>query len=189
MTAAYFERYRKELLTTLPLIDAAKVGQAVDLFREAREKGRTIFLCGNGGSAGNASHFLCDTLKGASYNRPKRFKAIALTDNIATITAYANDVSYDVVFVEQLKSLGAAGDVVVALSGSGNSPNVLRAFEYANSYGMKTIGLTGRDGGKLGGLSQLEIRVPVQHMGRIEDAHLTICHAIAYYFMETEAGA
>jgi D-sedoheptulose 7-phosphate isomerase len=112
---------------------------------------------------------------------------MALTDSMATITAYSNDVSYDCVFAEQLKNFAQPGDLVMCISGSGNSPNVLRAMEYANSIGCKTIALTGRDGGKLGPLAQLGIQVAVPHMGRIEDAHMIVCHMIAYHFMENHA--
>jgi D-sedoheptulose 7-phosphate isomerase len=107
-----------------------------------------------------------------------------LTDPLPTLTAYANDVGYDYVFVEQLRNFARAGDVFMAISGSGNSPNVLRAMEYADSVGCKTIALTGRDGGKLGPMAQLNIQVAAPHMGRIEDAHLVVCHMICYYFME-----
>jgi D-sedoheptulose 7-phosphate isomerase len=102
-----------------------------------------------------------------------------------TLTAYSNDVNYECAFTEQLKNYARRGDLVMAISGSGNSPSVVQAVEYANSAGCKTIVLTGRDGGKLGPLGQLNIQVPIQHMGRIEDAHLIICHMIAYQFMES----
>jgi D-sedoheptulose 7-phosphate isomerase len=105
---------------------------------------------------------------------------------LPTITAYSNDVGYECVFVEQLKNFAEAGDVVMAISGSGNSPNVLRAIEYGNSIGCKTIGLTGRLGGKLKEIAQLAVHVPFQHMGRIEDAHFIICHMVGYHFMENE---
>jgi D-sedoheptulose 7-phosphate isomerase len=111
---------------------------------------------------------------------------MALTDSLPTLTAYSNDVGYECVFVEQLKNFAQPGDVLMAISGSGNSPNVLRAVEYANSNGLKTIGLTGRDGGKLGPLAGLNIQAAVPHMGRIEDAHMIVCHMIGYYFMDTE---
>src|SRR5260370_11762607 len=110
---------------------------------------------------------------------------MAVNDSMATITAYYNDVSYDCVFAEQLKNFAQRGDLVMCISGSGNSPNVLRAIEYANSIGCKTIALTGRDGGKLGPMAQLNIHVAAPHMGRIEDAHLVVCHMIAYQFMES----
>lgn len=183
----YTETYRGELLKAIDSMDLVRIEQAIDWFREARAGGRQIFVCGNGGSAATASHFVCDILKGASYNREQRFRILALTDNMATLTAYSNDVCYDCAFEEQLKNWARPGDVVLAISGSGNSPSVLRATEYANSIGCRTIAMTGRDGGKLGPMAQLNIQVPVPHMGRIEDAHMIACHMIGYYFMEEPA--
>ncbi|MCS7025947.1 MAG: SIS domain-containing protein [Bryobacteraceae bacterium] len=180
------EAYRQDCLKTLHLIDTALVQKAIDMFAEARARDRQIFVCGNGGSAATASHFVCDMVKGASFNRQKRFRIQALTDSMPTITAYSNDVAYEAVFVEQLKNFARPGDLVMGISGSGNSPNVLRAIEYANSIGCETIGLTGRDGGKLAALSKLNIHVPNPHMGRIEDAHMIICHMICYYFMDAD---
>jgi D-sedoheptulose 7-phosphate isomerase len=172
------------LQKALDSIDLGRVGEVIDVLAEARARGRRIFLCGNGGSASTASHFATDLVKGASYGRDQRFRAMALTDSLPTITAYSNDVAYEAVFVEQLKNFAEPDDVLIAFSGSGNSPNVLRAVEYANSIRCKTVGLTGRDGGKLGPLSQIHVHVAHPHMGRIEDAHLVIMHMIAYYFME-----
>src|SRR5499427_3742340 len=183
---SFTQEYREKLIDTIRTIDLSKVEQAIEWLREARAADRHIFTCGNGGSASTASHFVCDIVKGASYNRDARFRIMALTDNLATLTAYSNDVGYDIVFVEQLKNFAQAGDVVMAISGSGNSPNVLRAVEYANSIGCRTIALTGRDGGKLGPLGQLHIHVEHPHMGRIEDSHMVALHMICYYFMEEE---
>jgi len=180
----YPEQYKRELLAAIETIPLDRVSRAIEWFKEARAAGRQIFVCGNGGSASTASHFVCDMVKGASFERPARFRILALTDSLPTITAYANDVSYDAVFAEQLKNFAQPGDLVMCLSGSGNSPNVIRAMEYANSIGCRTIALTGRDGGRLGPMAQLHIQVPVPHMGRIEDGHLIVCHMIAYYFME-----
>lgn len=180
----FSEKYRATLQETLKKIDTGRVEEAIGWLERAREEDRQIFVCGNGGSASTASHFVCDMVKGASFQREKKFRIMALTDNIATISAYANDVSYDAVFVEPLRNFARTGDVLIAISGSGNSPNVLRAVEYANEAGLKTIGLTGRNGGKLGSLSQLEINVADSHMGRIEDGHMVVCHMIAYRFME-----
>jgi D-sedoheptulose 7-phosphate isomerase len=179
--------YKTAVLDAIDKIDLGKVQQAIEWFRQARDEGRRIFVCGNGGSASTASHFACDIVKGASFNRSSRFRLMALTDSLPTLTAYSNDVSYDAVFVEQLKNFAQPGDVVMGISGSGNSPNVLRAVEYANSIGCRTLALTGRNGGKLGPMSQLNIQVEVPHMGRIEDAHMVICHMICYYFMDTES--
>ncbi len=180
------QTYKQSLLEAIDTIDMEKVNQAIAWFQEARAKGHQIFTCGNGGSASTASHFVCDMVKGASFQKQTRFRIMALTDNLPTITAYSNDVSYDCVFEEQLKNFARPGDLVMAISGSGNSPNVLRAIEYANTAGCKTLALTGRDGGKLGPLAQLNLQVPVPHMGRIEDSHMIICHMICYSFMDTE---
>jgi D-sedoheptulose 7-phosphate isomerase len=109
---------------------------------------------------------------------------MALTDQLPTLTAYANDIGYDVVFSEQLKNFAQPGDLVMAISGSGNSPNVIAALECANSIGCTTVALTGRDGGRLGPLAKINIRVPVHHMGRIEDVHMMVCHMICYYFID-----
>src|SRR6185436_19655066 len=117
-------------------------------------------------------------VKGASYGREVRFRIQALTDSLPTITAYSNDVSYDQIFAEQLRNFARPDDVLIAISGSGNSPNVLRAVEYANSIGCYTVGLSGRDGGQLAPLVRLSIHIPEPHMGRIEDAHMHVCHMI-----------
>lgn len=181
----YTASYRDKLIATLNGLDLTKVDQAVTWLAEARDNGRTIFMTGNGGSAASASHFVCDMLKGASYKKDKRFRILALHDNMPTLTAYSNDVDYHDAALEQLKNFGQAGDIVIAISGSGNSPNVLRAIDYAKSIGARTIGLTGRDGGKLGPMVDLEINTTDPHMGRIEDAHMIALHMICYYFMET----
>lgn len=181
----FAESYKTDCLKTIESVDSALVDRVIGLFEEARGAGRQIFVCGNGGSASTASHFTCDMVKGASFGRAERFRIMALTDSLPTITAYSNDVSYDAIFAEQLKNFAREGDLVMGISGSGNSPNVLRAMEYANSIGCRTVALTGRDGGKLGPLAQVHVNVPNPHMGRIEDAHMVICHMIAYYFMDS----
>jgi D-sedoheptulose 7-phosphate isomerase len=181
--------YQKQLAETLARIPLDRVAEAAAWLREARDAGRQIFVCGNGGSAATASHFVCDVLKGCSYGRQQRFRILALHDNLPTLTAYSNDVSYEQALVEPLKNYSRPGDVLIALSGSGNSPNVLHAVAWANANGLRTIGLTGRDGGRLGSMVQLQIHVPDMHMGRIEDGHMIVCHMLAYYFMETEGGA
>jgi len=177
--------YKASLAQAIETIDLSRVQQAIQLLASARDNGRHIFVCGNGGSASTASHFACDIVKGASFNREKRFRIIALTDSLPTLTAYSNDVNYECVFVEQLRNFAEPGDVLIAISGSGNSPNVLRAVEYANSAGCRTVALTGRDGGHLGRLAQLNIQVAHPHMGRIEDCHMMVLHMICYYFMDS----
>src|SRR5215471_13865254 len=159
--------YKTDLLKAIDTVDLEKVNEAIQVLAQARAESRRIFVCGNGGSASTASHFVCDMVKGASFNRATRFRIMALTDSLSTLTAYSNDICYECVFVEQLKNFAEPGDVLVAISGSGNSPNVLRALEYANSIGCHTIALSGRDGGKMGPLGQTHIQVAHPHMGRI----------------------
>ena len=178
--------YKGRLVTALDTLDLTKVDEAIAALHTARNEGRQIFVCGNGGSAATANHFACDMLKGASYGREKRFRIVALSEPVSTLTAYANDVSYDAVFVEQLKNFANPGDVLIAISASGNSPNVINSVEYARSIGVYTISLSGRDGGKLRPLSDLSLHVDDGHMGRIEDAHMVICHMIGYHFMDVE---
>ena len=182
--AAFSQQYKDSLARAMETVDLNAVGRAAQILADARDQNRHIFVCGNGGSASTASHFVCDMVKGASFNREQRFRIMALTDSLPTITAYSNDVSYECVFAEQLKNFAQPGDVFIAISGSGNSPNVLCAMDYANSIGCYTIALTGRDGGKLGAMANLEIRAAEPHMGRIEDAHMIVCHMLCYYFME-----
>jgi D-sedoheptulose 7-phosphate isomerase len=190
MQDRFLQDYKTSVLAAIETINLDRVAHVIDILSRARDEGQRIFVCGNGGSASAASHFACDLVKGASFGRPKRFKIMALTDALPTLTAYSNDVSYECVFVEPLKNFAEPGDIVMAISGSGNSPNVLRAVEYGNSIGCQTIALTGRDGGKLGRLAALNVHVSSPHMGRIEDVHLVVLHMIVYHFMETEdAGA
>jgi D-sedoheptulose 7-phosphate isomerase len=183
-TVNFTEHYRQEVLSAVGSIPLEKVDLAIQWFAEARAAGRQIFVCGNGGSAANASHFACEVLKGASYGKSARFRIQALTDSMPTITAYSNDVGYEVAFVEQLKNFAQPGDIVIGLSGSGNSISVVRAIEYANAIGCRTITLTGHDGGRLAPLGQLSIHIPMHHIGRSEEAQLAILHMISYYFME-----
>jgi D-sedoheptulose 7-phosphate isomerase len=180
----YAQEYKSKLMNALESLDLDAVSRAIEILAEARDNKRRIFVCGNGGSAASASHFVCDMVKGASFNRDSRFRIMALTDSVPIITAYSNDAGYECVFAEQLKNFAQPGDVFMAISSSGNSPNVLSAIAYANSIGCETIALTGRDGGKLGPMAKLQIRVAEPHMGRIEDGHMVVCHMICYYFMD-----
>jgi len=181
---SYYETYRELLQQTLLSVDLLKVEAVSEWLREARDGGKHVFICGNGGSAFTASHFATDLMKGASYGQQTRFRVLPLTDSMGTITAYANDLGYHVVFEEQLKNFAEPGDLLIAISGSGNSPNVLRAVEYANSNGCRTVGLTGRDGGLIGPMVHLNVLAADPHKGRVEDAHAFICHMLAYGFMD-----
>jgi len=181
--------YREQVMRAAQTIDLGLVDAAIEQFRQALADDRQIFVFGNGGSASTASHFVTDMVKSASHAAPKRFRIIPLTDSISTITAYANDLHFEYVFVEQLKNYARPGDLVVAITGSGNSRNVIRALEYATALGCRRIALTGRDGGKTGLLADIHINVAEPHMGRIEDCHMMICHMIAYAFVDVGAAA
>jgi D-sedoheptulose 7-phosphate isomerase len=180
----FAQAYLDKLAGIVKKLDAEALEKAILCLRDARDAGKSIYTCGNGGSASIASQMVVDIIKGASYGKKKRFRMIGLTDSIATITAYANDVSYESVFVEQLKNWAEKGDVLIAISGSGNSPNVLRAVEYANQIGCETIGCTTAEGGKLRDLATLPLLVPSRHMGHLEDCFFFMTHILCYAFME-----
>ena len=180
----YAAAYLEDLKRAVSGLDPGLIGKAVCWMKEARDAGRMIFACGNGGSAAIAAQMVTDIVKGASYDRGTRFKMIGLTDNVGVITAYANDVEYECVFVEQLRNFAQKDDLLFAISGSGNSRNVLRAVEYANSIGCRTIGLTRAGGGALKDIAQLTLGVPDDHMGRLEDCFFVMTHIICYAFMD-----
>lgn len=184
----YISEYLEHVKRDLDSLDQSAIQKLIDLLAQARSDQRSIFTMGNGGSAATASHWVNDLVKGASYQRDKRFKVICLNDSISTVSAYSNDVGYEFSLVEPLKNFLEKDDLVIAISGSGNSENVIRAVEFAKHKGAKTVGLTGRDGGKLGNIVDLEIRVAEQHMGRIEDLHMTIAHVAAWHFIEMDKG-
>lgn len=183
---AYVAEYKQSLLSALDTVDLGRVERLIEVFREAREQERLIFVFGNGGSAATANHFACDVVKGASYGRSSRFKILSLSEQIPTMTAYSNDVGYESVFVEPLRNFARPGDVVMGISGSGNSENVIQAIEYGRSIGCYTVGLSGLTGGRLRPAVDLSIHVSDGHMGRVEDAHFFICHMVCYSFMDRE---
>lgn len=168
----------------LDSIPADGVASLVGLLREAWRGDRQIFVFGNGGSAANASHFVTDLGKGASDKLARRFRCLSLNDNTPWMTALGNDYAYDQVFAKQLANFGRAGDIVLAMSVSGNSPNLVKAFEWANEHQLKTIALVGGKRGKLAEIANHVIVIDSEHYGRVEDAHMTICHLLAYAFME-----
>ncbi len=170
--------YFQLLKQTLDNLDRTELETFINILLNARDKGRCIYIMGNGGSASTASHFVCDFNKGMSYGKDKRFKVICLNDNIPTMMAYSNDISYEDIFVEQLKNFLNEDDVVIGISGSGNSKNILKAIEYANSKGAVTIGLTGYDGGVLRKICRHSINANINNMQVSEDIHIMICHMI-----------
>ena len=177
----YSEEYLAEIrkildLTQVDLITG--IDKVASMLKKARENKNTVFLMGNGGSAATASHVAQDLAKCTIAEGLPRFKVISLTDSIPSMLAWANDASYEEIFIEQLKNLMAPGDVVIGLSGSGNSMNVIKAIEYANSHGGLTIGLSGYDGGKLSKCARESIHVPSSNMQRVEDMHLMALHLL-----------
>jgi len=176
MIREWLADYREGLKAALESVSPERFEEFVRLLEAAYHHGRQVFLMGNGGSAATASHFACDFNKGVSFGLQKRFRVICLNDNLPTLMAYANDVSYEDVFVEPLKNFLRPGDLVIGLSGSGNSPNVLKAIAYANSRGAHTVGLSGFNGGKLAGLTHTSLLVPVNDMQKAEDVHLILLH-------------
>jgi D-sedoheptulose 7-phosphate isomerase len=180
-TRAYFEQVAA-LFAGL----GAETDRFIATLYRGFEEERTIFLIGNGGSASAASHFGQDLAKGtlSSMSASRRFRVIPLTDNVGFITALANDEGYESVFEQQLRNLAREGDLLVAISGSGNSPNVLRAVDYAHSIGMTTIGITGFDGGKLRVLAKESVHVPIDDMGMCEAVHGVVFHAAMCFLRE-----
>lgn len=173
---ADIEKYFKTLKETLDALDREALQGLLGLLLRAREEGRNIFVMGNGGSAATASHFVCDFNKGLRREDGKNFRFICLNDNVPSLMAIANDLGYEAVFVEQLKSHLAPGDVVMGLSGSGNSANVVKALEYARERGAETVALVGYDGGRMKGLARHTVHVPLNDMQIVEDIHMILDH-------------
>jgi len=169
-------RYLEEVQHTLGALPMERIRDVVDVLLSANYVGSTVFTLGNGGSAATASHLACDLAKGTITPGRPRFRVVALTDNVPLITAWSNDVAYEDVFANQLGGLMGRGDVVVAFSGSGESPNVLRAVELAHRMGGITIGFAGFAGGRLSTLVDVPVVVPCDCMEQIEDVHLVLCH-------------
>ena len=175
-------------IEVLRRLDTAQIDAALNLLDETRKKKGRIYICGNGGSAATASHFQNDFNKGVSEYIDLPFRFHCLNDNMATIMAIANDIGYEEVFRFQLRGNLEPGDVLVAISGSGNSPNVLNAVEYAKERGIKIIGLTGFDGGKLKKLSDISLHVPVNSMQVTEDIHMVFDHLMMSMFYKYLCG-
>jgi D-sedoheptulose 7-phosphate isomerase len=175
--------FLKRIADELLRLDPAEVQALADVMHEKYLAGKMIFVVGNGGSGSNASHFTEDIGKGTlklpddlRHDGKKRFRILSLTDNTPYILAWGNDEGFDRVFIEQLKNLASPGDLLIAISGSGNSPNILTAVEWANRNGLQTFGCTGFSGGKLRGLAHQGLHVPLDDMGIVETLHLAAFH-------------
>lgn len=170
--------YKKSLADALEKLTIEEVEKVAELLHQAGINRRSIFVMGNGGSALTASHMVCDLNKGASYNRDDRFRVFCLNDNVATMMAYANDLDYSQIFVEQLKNFLQPDDVIIGISGSGNSTNVVNAIEFANGIGAVTVAMVGFDGGRMKQIAHHLIHVPVNDMQISEDLHMVIVHML-----------
>jgi len=174
----HIQGYLQDLHTTLDLIPKPSIEHFVQFLKEARSHDRQVFAMGNGGSAATASHFIADLGKNTRVKGMPHFRSFALTDNVASITAYANDEGYENIFSQQLAGLIRKKDVVIGISASGNSKNVLNAISLANAEGATTIGLTGFDGGKLASMVKLSIHIPSNRIEQVEDIHMMIEHMV-----------
>jgi D-sedoheptulose 7-phosphate isomerase len=171
--------YAVEVQTTLSQLPFQEIAKLVIMLSEARSNANTIYLLGNGGSACTASHFACDLSKGTVRPQSPRVRAIALSESVSLITAWANDSSFDQIFAEQLSNVVKFGDIVIGISTSGNSKNVIEAMLAAKSKGANTVGFVGRSGGSLAELVDLCVKVPNHLTQQIEDVHLVIQHMIS----------
>ncbi len=161
-------------------LDLGQIEAVSERIEDAYHAGRFVFIIGNGGSGANASHLSEDLAKCTlrDFEGQKRLKVLSLTDNTAGIMAWGNDEGYDRIFIEQLKNLASAGDLLLAISGSGNSPNILKAVQWSNDHGMTTVGITGFDGGKLQRLAHHNMHAPIDDMGIVESLHQIAFHWI-----------
>lgn len=183
--AAYAAAYLRYIGALAATLDADAIAEFIGLLEEARRTGHTVFFIGNGGSAATASHFANDISIGTRTGDDKPFRAVSLTDNVAVMTAIANDEGYEHLFVDQLKVHMRDGDALVAISASGNSPNLIAAVDYAKLRGARVVGLSGFDGGKLRELSDISIHVATARgeYGPVEDLHMVVDHLVGSYLM------
>lgn len=175
-----FSNYKKIITEVLDTLNENEINKFIDMIMEAYENDKFVYVIGNGGSAANASHLAQDLAKGTrhSLEQKKRIKALSLTDNTPFITAQGNDEGYDSIFDQQLRTFAAPGDFLIAISGSGNSPNIVKAIEWANNNGVKTIGITGYDGGKLRKMASHTVHVPLNEMCTAESIHSILFHYV-----------
>ncbi|HOJ06884.1 MAG: SIS domain-containing protein [Ignavibacteriota bacterium] len=173
-----FNEYIAYLFDTLVKVKQSELDNIINIILKAYNEGKMIFVIGNGGSAANASHFAQDLAKGTrkTLETEKRIRALSLTDNLAFITALSNDDGYETIFEQQLRTYAKEGDVVIAISGSGNSSNIIQSINWANKNDLTTIGITGFEGGKLKKLAQHSVNVPINDMCTAESIHSIIFH-------------
>lgn len=178
------EHYWQGLASIIEVMPFDMLTKVAELLLDCYRRGSTVFILGNGGSAATASHFACDLAKGTQVRGLPAFRVISLSDNVPLMSAWANDTNYDRIFSEQLATLVRPEDIVIAISASGNSPNILKAARMARQSDAITIALTGQDGGKLSRIADFTIFVPSQSIEQVEDAHLVIAHSLCVVLRE-----
>ena len=172
------EEYFAKVKATIVKISVENVDKLLNILNKARDEKRFVFICGNGGSASTASHYCCDFNKGISSAQRSKFRFVCLSDNVPSMMAYANDFSYEEIFIGPLRNLFNEGDYVIGISGSGNSSNVIKALQYANEHGGVSVGITGFDGGIVKQICQYNVHVPVMDMQVSEDLHIMLDHCM-----------
>jgi D-sedoheptulose 7-phosphate isomerase len=182
---AYIAGYRDEKARAWASVDLAAFDRAAALLETAIGAGRLIYACGNGGSAAISNHLLCDVLKGVQTDTGLRPKVVSLASHLELITAIANDIAYDEVFAYQLRTLAVAGDVLITISSSGNSENIVRAVQWAHENGVGTIAMTGFAGGRSAGLADVNLHVAAENYGIVEDIHQSMMHCLAQYLRQS----
>ena len=180
----YLGGYRQALSDAWQSVDQDAANRAADLLETAISGGQTVFACGNGGSAAISNHLLCDFLKGVQTDTPLRPRVISLANSIELITAIANDIAYEDVFAYQLRTLARPGDVLITISASGNSENIVRAVRWARDNSVGSIALTGFDGGRSAGLADVNLHVEASNYGIVEDVHQSLMHILAQYMRQ-----
>ena len=187
--AAYFDAYAEETARAASSIEPAALDRAAAILLEAYTRGAGVFSCGNGGSASIANHLQCDHVKGVRTTTDLTPRVVSLSTNVELLTAIANDMGYEDVFAYQLQSQSGPGDVLIAVSSSGRSPNIVRALTWARDHGLRTIAITGFDGGEARTVAEVAVHVDCTNYGIVEDLHQAIMHALAQYIRQSRMTA
>ena len=182
--ADYLGAYREEVARAWASLDAAAFDTAAALLGAAIEARRTVYVCGNGGSAAISGHLLCDVLKGVQTDTALRPRVVSLAAPLELITAIANDIAYDEIFAYQLRTMAAPGDLLITISASGDSENIVRALEWAGANGLAAIAMTGFSGGRSAGLADVNLHVAAENYGVVEDVHQSLMHCLSQYLRQ-----
>lgn len=185
----YFEAYRDEIIRSWSTIDPAAVTAAVKILQNCIERDGIIYACGNGGSAAIANHLLCDFQKGIQTDTSAKPRVVSLSSHLELITAIGNDIGYEDIFVYQLRTMARPGDIIITISSSGNSENIVRAVNWAKSNGVPTIALVGFSGGRSGAMADVTIHVAAENYGTVEDVHQSVMHLFAQYLRQSRMTA